>query len=83
MCYRDISLCIRVKSLLNKAVIGLIKFYKIFFSPLLGANCRFTPTCSSYAILAFQKYGFFKAIALVGMRLLKCHPFHPGGYDPV
>lgn len=50
---------------------------------MLPPACRFTPTCSEYAIEAFQKNGLFKAFWMTVMRLLKCHPFHPGGYDPV
>jgi len=74
---------LRVAGLMNKAAIVLIKLYKVLISPLLGSNCRFTPSCSTYALLAFRKYGFFKAAGLVVMRLMKCHPFHPGGYDPI
>ncbi len=63
--------------------IGLIRLYQIFISPLLGSNCRFYPTCSHYAIEAFQKYGVFKGFYLTVRRILKCHPFHPGGHDPL
>ncbi|MFC1591135.1 membrane protein insertion efficiency factor YidD [Thermodesulfobacteriota bacterium] len=69
--------------MLNKCVIYVIKIYKLCISPLLGYNCRFTPSCSSYALLAFSKYSFFKALFLTAKRLLKCHPLHPGGYDPI
>jgi putative membrane protein insertion efficiency factor len=64
-------------------LIGLIRFYRIFMSPLLPASCRFVPTCSQYAIDAVNKYGTFKGGFLAFKRILKCHPFHPGGYDPV
>jgi putative membrane protein insertion efficiency factor len=50
---------------------------------MLPPACRFTPTCSEYAIEAFQKKGLFKALWMSVIRVLKCHPFHPGGYDPV
>ncbi len=50
---------------------------------MLPPACRFTPTCSEYAIEAFQKKGLFKALWMTAMRILRCHPFHPGGYDPV
>jgi putative membrane protein insertion efficiency factor len=50
---------------------------------MLPPACRFTPTCSEYAIEAFQKKGLFKALGMTVVRVLKCHPFHPGGYDPV
>lgn len=61
----------------------VIRGYQQLLSPLLGHHCRFTPSCSSYAIEAFQKKPFFKAFYLTLRRLLKCHPFHAGGYDPV
>jgi hypothetical protein len=64
-------------------LIGLIKFYRIFISPLKGPTCRFYPTCSEYAVQALVKYGFWKGSIKTVFRLLKCHPFHPGGYDPV
>lgn len=64
-------------------VIYIIKFYQKFISPLKGQTCRFYPTCSTYAIEAYKKYGFFKGTILTLKRILKCHPFHPGGYDPV
>lgn len=63
--------------------IKLIQVYKIFISPLLGNNCRFYPTCSSYAIEAFQKKGFIKGTLLTIWRILRCNPFSKGGYDPV
>ncbi len=68
---------------INKVFIGIIKFYKKFISPCIGRHCRFYPTCSEYSLQAFQKYPFYKAIYLTLKRLLKCHPFHPGGYDPL
>ncbi len=64
-------------------LIGLVKFYQVAISPLLGKNCRFMPTCSHYAIAAFEKYGALKGLYLATRRVLKCHPFHPGGYDPL
>lgn len=64
-------------------LIFLIKFYRKYISPLLGPNCRFVPTCSQYALEAVEKYGFFKGGYLSIKRILKCHPFHPGGYDPL
>ncbi|MCP2519213.1 membrane protein insertion efficiency factor YidD [SCandidatus Aminicenantes bacterium Aminicenantia_JdfR_composite] len=68
---------------MRKIVLGLIKFYKKFISPLLGNRCRFYPTCSDYTFQAIEKYGLFKGLLLGGKRLLKCHPFNPGGIDPV
>ena len=61
----------------------LIKGYRKFISPLFPPCCRFTPTCSEYALISFQCYGFFKGLWLSIKRVLKCHPWHPGGYDPV
>ncbi len=66
----------------NTAVF-LIKFYRRFISPLKRPCCRFYPTCSSYALQAVEKYGFFKGSFLALKRILKCHPFNPGGYDPL
>ena len=62
---------------------AIIKIYKFFISPLLGDNCRFYPSCSSYSIEAFEKHGVFIGFYLTLRRLLKCHPFHEGGIDPV
>ncbi|RPF55883.1 membrane protein insertion efficiency factor YidD [Aquisalibacillus elongatus] len=63
--------------------IYLIKGYQKFISPLKGPSCRFYPTCSAYGLEAFQRFGFFKGFYLIVKRILKCHPFHPGGVDPV
>ena len=64
--------------------IWLVRFYQKFLSPLKrNPTCRFTPTCSAYAIEAFQKRGFFVGFALTVWRILRCNPFCPGGYDPV
>ena len=68
---------------------GLIRFYQLFLSPLKRAlfgpqaGCQFTPTCSCYAREAFLRHGFFKGFTLAIWRLLRCHPFSHGGYDPV
>ena len=64
-------------------LIWLIIFYRKFISPMLGPRCRFEPTCSMYALQAIRKYGAIKGSVLAVKRLLKCHPFHPGGYDPL
>jgi uncharacterized protein len=64
-------------------LIWLIKGYKKFISPLLGYNCRFYPTCSSYAIEALQIHGFFKGSLLAIWRILRCNPFGKPGLDPV
>ena len=64
-------------------LLQMIRFYQIAISPLLPASCRFYPTCSAYARDAISTYGVFKGSYLSIRRLLKCHPFHPGGYDPI
>jgi putative membrane protein insertion efficiency factor len=63
--------------------IFFIKLYQLTLSPFFGKDCRFAPTCSEYAIQAFQKHGFFKGCKLTVCRLLKCHPWHPGGVDEI
>ncbi|MEM4409547.1 MAG: membrane protein insertion efficiency factor YidD [Candidatus Caldarchaeum sp.] len=63
--------------------ITLIKLYKYFISPVLPRSCRFYPSCSSYALEAFSKYGFLKGVMLATRRLARCHPLSKGGYDPV
>ena len=67
----------------KKAMLGMIRFYRGAISPYTPAACRFTPTCSAYAQEAIEKYGARKGGYLAVKRLLRCHPFHPGGYDPV
>ncbi|HEV8134295.1 MAG TPA: membrane protein insertion efficiency factor YidD [Pyrinomonadaceae bacterium] len=69
----------RVKTVL----ISLLKFYKLAISPLLPPSCRFIPTCSEYAVDAIARYGALRGCRLALGRLLRCHPFNPGGYDPV
>jgi putative membrane protein insertion efficiency factor len=64
-------------------VIFLIKIYQRCISPLLGRNCRFYPTCSQYTLEAVQRYGFAQGCFLGIRRIVKCGPWHPGGYDPV
>ncbi len=61
----------------------LIRFYRKFISPLKRPCCRFTPTCSKYALEAFEKRGFFIGFGLTVWRILRCNPFCAGGYDPV
>jgi putative membrane protein insertion efficiency factor len=64
-------------------IIFILSMYKRFISPFLPPACRFIPTCSEYAIEAFEKKSILAALWLTTVRLAKCHPFHPGGYDPV
>jgi len=61
----------------------LIKLYQLLISPLIGIHCRFYPSCSVYTYQAIRKFGFIKGTFLGSKRLLKCHPFHSGGVDPV
>lgn len=68
---------------MKKLLLGMISFYRKWISPLKKPTCRFYPTCSAYAYEAISKYGAVKGSLLAVKRLLKCHPFHPGGYDPV
>lgn len=72
-----------LKEIPKRALLGAIRFYRRFISPMFPSCCRFYPTCSVYAIQAVQKYGALKGGFLALKRILKCHPFHPGGYDPV
>jgi uncharacterized protein len=60
-----------------------LRLYKRFISPLLPPACRFEPTCSVYAMQAIEKYGFIRGSWLAFKRLLRCQPFHPGGWDPI
>jgi putative membrane protein insertion efficiency factor len=62
---------------------GLIRLYRYFVSPLLGPNCRFYPSCSCYAEEAIEHHGIVRGGYLAARRILRCHPWHPGGYDPV
>ena len=63
--------------------IGLIRFYQIFLSPLFPPSCRFYPSCSNYALEAVRRHGPFKGFFLTVKRILRCHPYCKGGYDPV
>ncbi|HHY73329.1 MAG TPA: membrane protein insertion efficiency factor YidD [Bacillus bacterium] len=63
--------------------IGMIRFYQKFISPLKPPTCRFYPTCSHYGLEAFKRFGVLKGCYLTAVRILKCNPFHPGGFDHV
>ena len=68
---------------MKRAVIALIRGYQLLLSPLLPPNtCRYTPTCSAYMIDTVSKYGVFSGVWRGIKRIARCHPFHPGGYDP-
>ncbi|MFL2622577.1 MAG: membrane protein insertion efficiency factor YidD [Candidatus Marisimplicoccus sp.] len=74
---------ITISKFLAIPFIYLIKFYRIFISPLIGGNCRHTPTCSEYGIIALKKHGVFKGIFLTSIRIMKCNSLFKGGHDPV
>ena len=67
----------------KRALLWMIRFYRVSISPLHPGCCRFTPTCSQYAMEAVEKYGALKGGYLALRRILRCHPLHKGGYDPV
>jgi uncharacterized protein len=68
--------------MLSYILIQAMRFYQRAISPLLWSSCRFTPTCSQYMILAIEKYGPIRGVGKGVWRILRCHPFHPGGFDP-
>ncbi len=68
---------------MKKVLIGCVRFYRKYISPLKRPCCIYVPTCSQYAIEALEKYGAIKGSYLAIKRILRCHPFHEGGYDPV
>ncbi len=72
-----------VKNLPMKGMLVMLRFYKREISPMLPPCCRYAPTCSEYAMQAVEKYGAVKGGWLAAKRILRCHPFHEGGYDPV
>ncbi|HEX2788028.1 MAG TPA: membrane protein insertion efficiency factor YidD [Ignavibacteria bacterium] len=72
-----------MKLSLSTPFILIIKLYQITLSPLMGNSCKFYPTCSNYAIEAFEKRGVLAGIYLTTKRILRCNPFSKGGYDPV
>ncbi len=68
---------------MGKVLVAIIHLYQMTLSPLLGQNCRFTPTCSQYMIEAIRKHGTFRGIFYGIRRIVRCQPFCEGGYDPV
>jgi uncharacterized protein len=68
---------------MRKAVIAILRLYKHFVSPCLPSACRFSPTCSEYMMEAVDRHGAARGIGMGLRRLLRCHPFHAGGFDPV
>ena len=77
------QMIIKINSIIVVLILLILKGYQIFLSPLLVSNCRFKPSCSDYAYQAVNKYGPYKGTFLSLKRILCCHPFHPGGFDPV
>ncbi len=71
-----------MKRAMKRALIFIIKIYKMFISPYIGRSCRYVPSCSEYAIEAVEKFGFTKGLVLSAKRILRCQPFCKGGYDP-
>ena len=69
--------------MIKKAMIAAIKFYRKYLSPLKHTKCPYIPTCSEYGLEAIEKYGALKGGLLALWRILRCNPFHKGGYDPV
>lgn len=68
---------------MSTIVIWLVRFYQATIGPMLGSSCRFEPSCSNYCIEAVRAHGVWRGLGLTLRRLSRCHPFHPGGYDPV
>ena len=71
------------QSIGQRLAANAVKFYKIVISPWLPAACRFTPTCSEYAAEAIEVFGFWRGATKTARRLLRCHPLHRGGFDPL
>ena len=68
---------------MKQVLLALVRFYRYAISPMLGRNCRFYPSCSAYAVEAVERHGALRGSWLAARRVCRCHPFHPGGYDPV
>ena len=80
---RRVALTERIKALPATLLIAPVRLYRAAVSPLLPASCRFTPTCSSYAIAAVERHGAWRGGELALRRILRCHPWGGSGYDPV
>ncbi|WP_295444631.1 membrane protein insertion efficiency factor YidD [uncultured Thiodictyon sp.] len=68
---------------MGRILIWLVRLYQLVISPMIGPHCRFYPSCSQYAIEAIESHGLLKGVYLALRRLSRCHPWHPGGLDPV
>ncbi|HUP79825.1 MAG TPA: membrane protein insertion efficiency factor YidD [Pirellula sp.] len=73
---------LQLQEFIRRVLIAMVRFYQRAVSPLLGSNCRFSPSCSQYTIEAIEKYGAIRGIWKGVKRIFRCHPFSPGGYDP-
>ena len=73
----------KITGKVQQVAIGVIRLYRYLISPLLGENCRFYPACSHYAMEAVESHGTLKGLWFSLRRLLRCHPWNPGGFDPV
>ena len=82
-CYQQTVYDRRMRRFLTKLLVWSIRFYQVAISPHFPAACRYTPTCSQYAIEALRKYGPLKGLWLAARRILRCHPWGGHGYDPV
>jgi len=69
--------------MIKQIIIAVIRFYQKLLSPLTGPTCHFYPSCSSYMVEAIEKHGVIQGLSAGLVRICKCHPFHPGGFDPV
>lgn len=74
---------IAIKSLLVQPLLWLIRGYQLTVRPMLGPRCRFYPSCSEYSMEALRRHGLLRGVWLTARRLGRCHPLHPGGFDPV
>ena len=79
----EVALFAQTKRAAANALRGALRLYRRWLSPLLGPRCRFHPTCSRYASIALSRHGLRRGSLLAAKRLLRCHPLHPGGVDPV
>lgn len=77
------SFAVSANRLASLLAVRLIRLYQLAISPLTGPSCRFYPSCSEYSLHAISRYGILRGFGKSLLRLAKCHPFHPGGYDPL